>query len=173
MKNTGMIRRVDELGRIVIPKEIRSTFGLKTGSPLDISVNQNGAIVLNTKNMMNSIKDKANELSETLESLSSIKMAIVDKDRVVSVCNMSNKNIDTKISKEIIEYIDKFDIIKNNQTIQNVKLFDSDGVMCTYVLPILSQTICVGAVICTNENITEFDKLALKFIATYLSKQVE
>ena len=173
MKNTGMIRRVDELGRIVIPKEIRSTFGLKTGSPLDISVNQNGAIVLNTKNMMNSIKDKADELRDTLASLTSISMAIVDKDRVVSVCNLSNKSIDMHISKELMDYIDKFDIIKNNQMIQNVKLFNGDSTICTYVLPILSQTICIGAVICTSENMTDFDKLALKFIATYLSKQVE
>lgn len=67
MRITGIIRRIDGLGRIVIPKEIRRTYGITDGSPIEIFTTDNG-IVLKKYQTEDELKNLANVLGEAVES---------------------------------------------------------------------------------------------------------
>ena len=170
MKNTGMIRRIDELGRIVIPKEIRDSFGLKCGSALEINVGANGEIILTSHNISKSLTALAMELCEVLSLSVSTGVAVCDESYILAVCNMSSKYIHEKLSDALVKYISNYDLL-HPQAFSGCML-DNDATSVAYCIPIISGKICVGAVMAIKD-ISDSDKAALKLVANYLSKQVE
>ena len=169
MKNTGMIRRIDELGRIVIPKEIRDSFGLKCGSALEINVGPNGEIVLTNHDISKSLSVLAIELCEVLSLSVAAGVAVCDESHILAVCNMPSKYIGENISTSVAHYITNYDSL--HPQVYGGYLLDN-ACAVAYCMPIISGKICVGAVMATKD-ISDGDKAALKVVANYLSKQVE
>jgi AbrB family transcriptional regulator (stage V sporulation protein T) len=83
MKATGIIRRIDDLGRIVIPKEIRKNLRIKEGDNLEVFV-QNEEIILRKYSMMNKINDLAQELTDAIYTFMKHSIFITDTDQVVA-----------------------------------------------------------------------------------------
>src|SRR5690606_11016659 len=85
MKATGIVRRIDDLGRVVIPKEIRRTLRIREGDPLEIFVDRDGEVILKKYSPIGELGDFAKEYAESLhESTGHITM-ICDRDTIIAV----------------------------------------------------------------------------------------
>ena len=83
MKSTGVVRRIDDLGRIVIPKEIRRNLRIKEGENLEIFI-ENENIILKKYSMMNKINDLSQELTDAIYTFTKHNVFITDTDSVVA-----------------------------------------------------------------------------------------
>ena len=103
MKATGIVRRIDDLGRVVIPKEIRRTLRIREGDPLEIFVDREGEVILKKYSPINELGDFAREYAEALyESLGST-VLICDRDAIIAVAGSSKKEYLNKNNGDIIE----------------------------------------------------------------------
>ncbi len=107
MKATGIVRRIDELGRVVIPKEIRRTLHFREGDPLEIFTDKEGGVVLKKYSLMGDIEDCAREFAESIHHSLGHTAIITDKDNVLAVSGQGKKELMGKtLSKELQSRID-------------------------------------------------------------------
>lgn len=132
MKATGIVRRIDDLGRIVIPKEIRRTLRIREGDSLEIYTNNTGEIVLKKFSPIGDINTIAREFAETASSLLGSTIAISDTDSFIAASGREKKHY---LSKSIDPEIDEI-IQAKDKYIGPEKL----------VIPIVSQGDAVGSV---------------------------
>ena len=86
MKATGIVRRIDDLGRVVIPKEIRRTMRIREGDPLEIFTNGDGGVVFKKYSLMGGLGDFSAQLCESLYKTTGKMVTITDRDACISVC---------------------------------------------------------------------------------------
>ena len=107
MKSTGIIRRIDELGRIVIPKEIRNNMRLKSGESLEIFVN-NDSILMKKFSMINKISDLSQELVDAMYTFLKNNIIITDLHTIIAASGKLKKELlNQNISLFLSEKIDK------------------------------------------------------------------
>ena len=85
MKATGIVRRIDDLGRVVIPKEIRKTLRIREGDPLEIFTDKDGEVILKKYSPIGELSEFAVQYAETLAKTSGHVACITDKDSVIAV----------------------------------------------------------------------------------------
>ena len=108
MKATGVVRRIDDLGRIVIPKEIRKTLRIKEGSPLEIFTEKQGDIILRKYSPIGEISAFSSEYVESLAKITELIAIITDKDVIIAVSGTAKKDyLEQKISPELEKIIDR------------------------------------------------------------------
>lgn len=106
MKATGIVRRIDDLGRVVIPKEIRRTLRIKEGSPLEIYTDREGEIILKKYSPIGELSIFAKEYAEALAQTTGLLSCITDHDQVVAAAGSGSKDYNGKeISKELEDAI--------------------------------------------------------------------
>ena len=91
MKATGIVRRIDDLGRIVIPKEIRRVMRLREGDPLEIYTEADGSVVFRKYSPIGDMSRVSEEYAEAINRTSGIPIAICDRDNVIAVSGVSRK----------------------------------------------------------------------------------
>lgn len=170
MKATGVVRRIDDLGRIVIPKEIRRNFKINEGDSVEIYVDNNG-IIIRKYSLLDDMSELAYLLCNTVNQLFDKQIIITDRDKIIS-CSKSMKDylkrdlsitLKNKIN-ERAEFIssDKIPISNKN-----------DLVSSCFLIPILVDSDSLGSVILISDNISEEDKNLIRFIVSILVKNVE
>ena len=92
MKATGVVRRIDDLGRVVIPKEIRKTLRIKEGDPLEIFTDKEGEVILKKYSPIGELSEFATEYAETLAKTTGHIACITDRDTVIAVSGGPKKN---------------------------------------------------------------------------------
>lgn len=106
MKATGIVRRIDDLGRVVIPKEIRRTLRIKEGTPLEIFTDREGEVILKKYSPIGELSIFAKEYAEALAQTTGFVSCITDHDQVVAAAGQGSKEYSGKeISKELEEVI--------------------------------------------------------------------
>lgn len=106
MKATGIVRRIDDLGRVVIPKEIRRTLRIKEGTPLEIFTDREGEVILKKYSPIGELSIFAKEYAEALSQTTGLVSCITDHDQVVAAAGTGSKEYNGKeISKELEETI--------------------------------------------------------------------
>lgn len=117
MKATGIVRRIDDLGRIVIPKEIRRTLRIREGDPLEIYTDSAGKVIFKKYSPVGEMSPFANDYAEVLSKSTSLPALICDRDHVVAVAGASKREfIERRITAEledIMEQRQKFEITDN------------------------------------------------------------
>ncbi len=102
MKATGIVRRIDELGRVVIPKEIRRTLRIREGDPLEIFTDRDGEVILKKYSPIGELSSFAREYTESLVRTLGHSAAICDKDQVICASGSARKELqDKSISPEM------------------------------------------------------------------------
>lgn len=175
MKATGVVRRIDELGRIVIPKEIRRTLKIKEGTPLEIYSGENGELLLKKYSPILEISDFASEVAESIFSATDCNVIVTNMDKVISASGHAknsyiNKNIDAGIEKMINSR--KAECFEANQI--NTMLFADQKSTSFAICPIISAGDVFGAIIIfsTAKGIGEAELNIGKAFADFLGKQV-
>ena len=109
MKATGVVRRIDDLGRVVIPKEIRRTLRINEGSPLEIFTDKEGEIILKKYSPIGELSEFANNYADTLSKTTGHIACITDKDTVIAVSGGLKKDLlEQDICKELEELTEKY-----------------------------------------------------------------
>jgi len=101
MKATGIVRRIDDLGRVVIPKEIRRTMRIREGDPLEIYTDKDGGVIFKKYSLMGGLGDFAGQMCETLNKTTGEIAVITDRDACIAVpgrrqggaCNRRRKQV--------------------------------------------------------------------------------
>lgn len=108
MKATGIVRRIDDLGRVVIPKEIRRTMRIKEGSPLEIFTDRQGEIILKKYSPIGELAIFAKEYAESLAMTLGMTVCITDHEQVVAAAGYGKKELQDKfISKKLESVMDE------------------------------------------------------------------
>lgn len=103
MKATGIVRRIDDLGRVVIPKEIRRTLRIREGDPLEIFVDRDGEVILKKYSPIGELGDFAKEYAESLSESTGHITLISDRDTVIAVAGASKKDYMDKPVGSLLE----------------------------------------------------------------------
>ena len=175
MKATGIVRRIDDLGRIVIPKELRKNMRIKDGESLEIFLD-NDTIVLKKYSPLESLNSFFKNFVNSINSAIVENVMIVDRDSIVAVAgDLKKKYLDQNISSELDELIQKREISSKIDK-HNLCLVQGHIENCSYVIsPIISNGDIVGAIIVLslNRKLDDFDLKTAAIGAKFLGKYVE
>lgn len=179
MKATGIVRRIDDLGRVVIPKEIRRTLRIREGDPLEIFVDRDGEVILKKYSPIGELGDFAKEYAESLsESTGHITM-ISDRDNIIAVSGASKKEYMEKQIGSIVETC-----MENRKT--SVETEAGEYEVCKDMLETYTSLVCspivaggdpIGAVILLskqeNMKMSQMEVKMAETAAGFLAKQME
>ena len=116
MKATGVVRRIDDLGRIVIPKEIRRTLRIKEGDPLEIFTDKEGEVILKKYSPIGELSEFATGYAETLSKTTGHIACITDKDSVIAVSGSSKKEfLEQSLSPELEKIMENKEIYTSKE----------------------------------------------------------
>lgn len=102
MKATGIVRRIDDLGRVVIPKEIRRTMRIREGDPLEIYTDKDGGVIFKKYSLMGGLRDFSAQLCESLNKTTGHICVITDRDSCIAVAGAPKRDLsDRQISAEV------------------------------------------------------------------------
>lgn len=180
MKATGIVRRIDELGRLVIPKEIRKVLRIREGDPLEIFTNKDGEIVLKKYSPMADLTEFAQQYVEAISQSLGLPVAIADRDAIIAVAGMPKKELLGKtLHKELEEVInDRKAIVARKGEPKFVKLTTEDkDYEGQVVQTIIADGDAIGAVIVVvkdrDRKLGEIEQKAAVIAASFLGKQME
>ena len=175
MKPTGIVRRIDELGRIVIPKETRRTLKIREGTPLEIYCGEEGELILKKYSPIVELSAVANEIVESVYSILKKPTIIINLERVIASSGANknyyiNKTIDSRLQKLIEQR--KSQIIFANEEFSS--LFFDTNVKCFAISPIMESGDVYGAILilADNCNLGDEEKNITSVFADYLGKQI-
>lgn len=174
MKSTGVVRRIDELGRIVIPKEIRKTLRIKDGENLEIFTEKE-SIILKKYSTVRSLDDFAQKLTDSIYSLIKKNILILDNESVVAISGeLKRKYLDKKISEQMESIISKRKQVVEKQ-MESINIIDIEEKCYFVYTPIIVNGDAVGLtmILSHTEPITELDEQIVKIVANFLSRHLE
>ena len=105
MKATGIVRRIDELGRVVIPKEIRRTMRIREGDPLEIYTSKDGEVIFKKYSLMGGVDEFAAQLCDTLSKSTGTSVAVTDRDSVIAVAGAPRRELLEKRCSQELEQL--------------------------------------------------------------------
>ena len=103
MKATGIVRRIDDLGRVVIPKEIRRTMRIREGDPLEIYTTKEGEVIFKKYSLLGGLEDFAAQFCDTLNRSTDFTTAITDRDSIIAVAGAPKRELLGKTVSERLE----------------------------------------------------------------------
>ncbi len=177
MKATGIVRRIDDLGRVVIPKEIRRTLRIREGDPLEIFVDREGEVILKKYSPINELGDFAQEYGEALFDSLNSPVLICDRDEIIVVAGESRKEYLKKNNGEVIEraMADRTSKLETNAgSISLVEGYEEELASYT-VAPIIASGDPIGAVVIFSKekSIGEVEQKSAETAASFLARQME
>ena len=176
MKATGIIRRIDDLGRVVIPKEIRKNLRIKEGDNLEIFV-QGEEVILKKYSMMNKINDLAQELTDAIYTFMKHSIFITDTDQVVAASGPLKKEyLNKNISDFITESIKRRDKMIQNHFKELKFVRDEEDITCSYVMStILVNGEATGMIliISKDEKLGESEMQMASIVSSFMTKYLE
>ena len=183
MKATGVVRRIDDLGRVVIPKEIRKTLRIKEGDPLEIFTDKEGEVILKKYSPIGELSEFAVGYAETLAKTTGHIACITDKDTVIAVSGGSKKEyLEQDLSKELEEVMENKEVYtskENNEIALPVTKNDNkDKIYNSQVIyPIISDGDVIGSVILMskepNKKMGDVEFKVVQSAAGFLGSQLE
>ncbi|WP_100400545.1 stage V sporulation protein T [Bacillus sp. FJAT-44742] len=178
MKATGIVRRIDDLGRVVIPKEIRRTLRIREGDPLEIFVDRDGEVILKKYSPISELGDFAKEYAEALYETLHHPILIADRDTYIAVSGGSKKEYGTKNVGEVVEEAisERQTKIESSQGEYNVVSDHKEEMQGYVVAPIIANGDPIGAVVMVAKNESFHSEVTQKLLETaagFLARQME
>ena len=154
MKATGIVRRIDDLGRVVIPKEIRRTMRIREGDPLEIYTDRDGGVIFKKYSLMGGVSEFAGQLCETIGRTAGKIAVITDRDNCVAVTGAPRREIqDKQISPELERLMEGRQIYQHKPGAETIPLCaDGTAFHVGTASPILSEGDVLGCVIFAEDG---------------------
>ncbi|MDO4345087.1 MAG: stage V sporulation protein T [Eubacteriales bacterium] len=180
MKATGIVRRIDDLGRVVIPKEIRKTLRIRESDPLEIFTDREGEIILKKYSPIGELGSFAKEYAESLAQTTGHSICITDKDQIIAAAGgMKRECVGRPISGSLESLIgERENVLYNMSDNAYVEIFDSSEEKRPQVIsPIICEGDAIGAVVMVGKTekvqMGETERVVAKCAANFMGKQME
>ena len=178
MKATGIVRRIDDLGRVVIPKEIRRTMRIREGDPLEIYTSRDGEVIFKKYSMLGGVEDFALQFCETMSRSTGRVCAITDRDTVIAVSGGKRELRGRHISPELERIMENRRIYQRAGGEASVPVSEDAAEMTVDVAaPILSEGDLLGLVLFiasdSGEAAGETEYKLAQTIAAFLGRHME
>lgn len=179
MKATGIVRRIDDLGRVVIPKEIRRTMRIREGDPLEIYTDKDGEVIFKKYSPVGELSSFATHICDTLNKTTGHTVVICDRDMVIAVSGTPRRELmDKRISEEIEHVIESRQVYQCKTGENKFQVTDSsDHHFAAIAAPIISEGDVSGCVVFVtsdaDECMGETEYKLAQTVAGFLGKQME
>ncbi len=179
MKATGIVRRIDDLGRVVIPKEIRRTLRIREGDPLEIYTATDGEVIFKKYSPVGEMSVFAGQYADVLSRISNLPTIICDRDHVIAAAGVSKREfLERRITSTLENYIENrksYQASGNNvNEVQPVEGIEHNA---SVIYPIIAAGDVTGAVVMlkneTNQAPSETEVKLAQSAAAFLGKQME
>ena len=179
MKATGIVRRIDDLGRVVIPKEIRRTMRIREGDPLEIYTDNDGEVIFKKYSPIGELANFSAQYAEVLYKVGGLPVVVCDRDHVVAVSGIPKKElIERRVSPQLEEAMDLRKMFsfggRDTKVLQPVEGVDRYALVAA---PILTSGDVTGSImyLAADDN-TAANEVEIKLVQTaaaFLGKQME
>ena len=179
MKATGIVRRIDDLGRVVIPKEIRRTMRIREGDPLEIYTDKEGGVIFKKYSLMGGLADFSAQMCETLSKTTGHITVITDRDTCLSVAGCARRElVDKRVSPELEEVMEQRQIYQFDSSSSPIPVCDEgDKYLVSAAAPILSEGDVLGCVLFAvtdpEKRTGEIEYKLVQTIAGFLGRHME
>ena len=179
MKATGIVRRVDDLGRIVIPKEIRRTLKIREGDPLEIYTEKDGGVIFRKYSPMGELQDFASQICESIGVNTGRIAAVSDRDSIIALSGAPRRDLmDKPNSRELDRVMEGRKSYRYQAGQTKLRATESsDKYHLGVAAPILSQGDLMGCVMLLmaedGNPMAEEDQRLAQTVAGFLGKQME
>ncbi len=178
MKATGIVRRIDDLGRVVIPKEIRRTMRIREGDPLEIYTGSSGEVVFRKYSPIGELSGVSAQYADAAAQATKLGFVITDRDHCISAAGISKREIvDKEISPELERLMEdrKPYIYQSGDSKVPVVADLSHNILAAF--PIISSGDLCGSVLlipsAAQTDAQESDLCLARVAASFLGKQLE
>lgn len=178
MKATGIVRKIDDLGRVVIPKELRRTLRIREGDPLEIFTEKDGEVIFKKYSPMGELGEYAAGMCETLGKSAGVPCVITDRDSVIAVQGAARRELMGKaLSEDCEKLISSRKSYVRGAKDKRVAIVDgAERYSVNALSPILSEGDILGAVAFITDSESapqEFEGKLAATVAGFLGKQME
>lgn len=183
MKATGIVRRIDDLGRVVIPKEIRRTMRIREGDPLEIYTDRDGEVIFKKYSPIGELSGFASQYADTLHKTCDLSVVICDRDCVIASAGVPKKDfIEKRLSADLEAVIEARALYTIKAGDRRVYITEDTGTgyFASCVMPIITEgdiTGCVAAVIADTADaktvVSDTEQKLVLTAALFLGKQLE
>ena len=179
MKATGIVRRVDSLGRVVIPKEIRHTLRIKEGSPLEIYTEKDGGVTFRKYSPLGDLQDFAGQICEAIRRNTGAVAAVCDRDTIIAQAGANRRElVDKPNSPELEQLMESRKLYRYTPGSDPIRPTEhSEKYQLAIAAPIVSQGDLMGCVMMLMEPggdiPAESDQRLASTVAEFLGRQME
>ncbi len=181
MKATGIVRRIDDLGRVVIPKEIRRTLRIREGEPLEIFTDREGEVILKKYSPIGEMNTFAQQYAESLALTIGNLVCITDKEQVIAAAGSGKKGLyEKKLHEKMEETIEKREMLHAALGEKGYIPFvegQEEEYASQIICPVIAQGDAVGAVVLLEKNAKtpfgETEKKLISCAADFIGRQME
>lgn len=183
MKATGIVRRIDDLGRVVVPKEIRRTLRIREGDPLEIFTEKDGSVVLKKYSPIGELSEYAQFFSYAVGTVIDKTVVITDKDTVISASGEFKKDyLGKPISRQLESVIESRAAFMHNSSDNGscIPVYEGEDISimhAQFIRPIICEGQTIGAVIVVGkrleDHVSEAEAKSAEVAALYLGTQME
>ena len=167
MTKSGITRRIDELGRIVVPKEIRYNLGIRDGEPLEIYT-ENNTIIIKKYSQVENIKDISFNICEIIRDVCNVGILISDREKIIATSNNLKDLVNYKLDEELKKLIDNREI---KITDKKEKYFNIDSYLT--MVPIITSTDCSGLVIILSKEKSDINLIYAKIAQKLMVQKLD
>ena len=179
MKATGIVRRIDDLGRVVIPKEIRRTLRIREGDPLEIYTERDGEVIFKKYSPMGDLSNLAAQLCESMGKNTGHITAVADRDTIIALTGAPKRDLmDKRVSSELEQLMEQRKTYRYEAGEARIRVNDHvDRYFLGVASPILSEGDLMGCVMVLLEEgdqpLTESEQKLAQTLSGFLGRQME
>ena len=180
MKATGIVRRIDDLGRVVIPKEIRRTMRIREGDPLEIYTDREGEVIFKTYSPIGELNSFAAQYAETMHRTCDLAVAICDRDAVIACAGLPRREFaDKLLSADLGKILEGRSLYQNRPGDRKLSVTEEGGdYFISCAMPIITEGDVTGCVVSVVKDDTarmnpEVESKLIRTAADFLGKQLE
>ncbi|MEF9984422.1 MAG: stage V sporulation T C-terminal domain-containing protein [Oscillospiraceae bacterium] len=181
MKATGIVRRIDDLGRVVIPKEIRRTMRIREGDPLEIYTDSEGEVIFKKYSPIGELGNFALQYAEVLNKTSGYPVVVCDRDHVITVAGVPKKELlERRVSPNLEELMETRKIYECKSATEIKKFQPVEGIdkYAIVAAPIIASGDVYGSIMLLSDDelssiSSEIENKLIQTAANFLGKQME
>lgn len=180
MKATGIVRRIDDLGRIVIPKEIRRTLHIRESDPLEIYTDREGQVILKKYSPIGEMTTFAKQYAESLAQVSGHAALIADRDQFIAAAGGYKQLVNKAVGRQLDEKVNNREMVmaaRGDRNFVSVCEEGAEDYQHEAIAPILCEGDIIGCVVLLqNDNKTKMGEVEQKLLqsaASFLGRQME
>ena len=176
MKATGIVRRIDDLGRVVVPKEIRRTLRIREGDPLEIYTDREGGIILRKYSPIGELSQFSKQYTEALAQNTGYIVSITDRDRHIATAGSGKKEFSRQLDN-LMNQRENLLAVKGERKFISITEDGGENYTAQVIYPIIAEGDAIGTVILTTKDekvrMGEMEMKLAASAASFLGRQLE